>query len=300
MRKVKKNFGKPPAALGSADVKKAMTELLTSGNKEVIVSDLYRGKVVQADGKVKYKVVESLMKIYADKCGYCETKEFDPQVEHYRPKGKITGVSKHPGYYWLAFEWSNLVSTCFDCNKIGNGKGNHFPISGGDAARLTGPPKKPDNSLDASQTKADKPPLSLEKPMLLHPEIDTTETCFAFDKNGGIKGVDVEGRGSATIKICNLNRKNLKYRRQKALDFFVMPIKDAFWAFGDAEHSKELVTLLNFTFKRIHAWGNPDQEYSLYGLYTFENFEKVIAPLLPLSIRPITLQLFDQYKLSLK
>ena len=54
-----------------------------------------------------------------EKCAYCETKYLknsDNWLEHYRPKSQ---------YYWLAYEWSNLIPTCTKCNRIKKAK---FPI----------------------------------------------------------------------------------------------------------------------------------------------------------------------------
>ena len=63
------------------------------------------------------------------KCAYCEDRIVSTQpgdIEHYRPKGCVTnedgsrvmvdanGGKKvpHPGYYWLAYEWTNLLYAC--------------------------------------------------------------------------------------------------------------------------------------------------------------------------------------------
>ena len=60
------------------------------------------------------------------KCAYCESKvgptERKGDVEHYRPKsrtrdvnGKLVKIMRngvevnHPGYYWLAYDWNNLL-----------------------------------------------------------------------------------------------------------------------------------------------------------------------------------------------
>ena len=56
------------------------------------------------------------------RCAYCEGRnsagEFG-DAEHYRPKGEVTENRKpisHPGYYWLAYEWYNLLLSCKKCN----------------------------------------------------------------------------------------------------------------------------------------------------------------------------------------
>lgn len=76
----------------------------------------------------RYKEVSvknALEKLFHGKCAYCESFYAGLQpvdVEHYRPKGEVEGVSSHPGYWWLAMEWSNLLPSCIDCNRRRNQK----------------------------------------------------------------------------------------------------------------------------------------------------------------------------------
>ena len=70
-----------------------------------------------------------------DKCCYCEGKFLAASpgdVEHFRPKkGAKQGPGKPvepPGYYWLAYSWSNLYFSCEVCNR--SGKGSYFPLKG--------------------------------------------------------------------------------------------------------------------------------------------------------------------------
>jgi hypothetical protein len=64
--------------------------------------------------------------MYNKKCAYCEER-IKTYIEHYRPKGSVQG-SRHGGYYWLCYEWSNLLPACHECNKFGGGKGTQFPV----------------------------------------------------------------------------------------------------------------------------------------------------------------------------
>jgi uncharacterized protein (TIGR02646 family) len=67
-----------------------------------------------------------------DKCCFCEA-IFDANVagdvEHYRPKGRVetSGGSFRPGYYWLAYDWTNLHYACPDCNQYR--KRDRFPLT---------------------------------------------------------------------------------------------------------------------------------------------------------------------------
>lgn len=73
------------------------------------------------DGYTRYReydIVQALRGVFKGKCAYCE-KQIEKgaaEVEHYRPKGAVDGTI-HPGYWWLAFKWSNLLPTCPGCNK---------------------------------------------------------------------------------------------------------------------------------------------------------------------------------------
>ncbi|MBN3786187.1 hypothetical protein [Burkholderia sp. Ac-20353] len=65
-------------------------------------------------------VKAALRQLAGGNCAYCESKigaVGAREVEHYRPKGGIDGTANHPGYWWLAHNWNNLLPTCRDCNK---------------------------------------------------------------------------------------------------------------------------------------------------------------------------------------
>lgn len=65
------------------------------------------------------------------KCCYCEhtTQRKHEHVEHFRPKlraRRSTGCHE-PGYWWLTWDWSNLLFACKNCN---NTKLDRFPLNG--------------------------------------------------------------------------------------------------------------------------------------------------------------------------
>jgi hypothetical protein len=78
-------------------------------------------------------VKSELIALQNGKCAYCEGK-FSAfaygDTEHYRPKGysqqKVGGKTLRPGYYWLAYEWTNLHYSCEKCNR--QRKRNVFPL----------------------------------------------------------------------------------------------------------------------------------------------------------------------------
>jgi len=99
-------------------------------------------------------VLRALESLFHGKCAYCEHRYASgapADIEHYRPKGEVKGDTTHPGYWWLAAEWSNLLPSCIDCNRsryhervegvpefddgetpgdVLLGKGSEFPIAG--------------------------------------------------------------------------------------------------------------------------------------------------------------------------
>jgi hypothetical protein len=65
------------------------------------------------------EVKRRLEKLFYGKCAYCETfyaSGAPVDIEHFRPKGAIKGED-HPGYWWIAMSWENLLPSCIDCNR---------------------------------------------------------------------------------------------------------------------------------------------------------------------------------------
>lgn len=65
-------------------------------------------------------VKAALYKDFFDKCAYCESRYATTapvDVEHFRPKGRVKGDDTHPGYWWLAMRWENLLPACIFCNR---------------------------------------------------------------------------------------------------------------------------------------------------------------------------------------
>jgi uncharacterized protein (TIGR02646 family) len=82
-------------------------------------------------------VKEALHKMQHGKCCFCESKLKHPahietgDVEHYRPKAGYNQTSREkkpnkPGYYWLSYDWDNLLLCCGPCNR--QHKKNLFPL----------------------------------------------------------------------------------------------------------------------------------------------------------------------------
>jgi len=117
--------------------KPACPERLTSA-AVIEAKDALR-RSYEENGKVRKQEFKSHIWLHDDvrlelhryqdgKCCYCERKrepKREPDIDHFRPKGGVTEDPEHPGYWWLAYEWSNLYFSCKPCNE--NAKKNRFP-----------------------------------------------------------------------------------------------------------------------------------------------------------------------------
>lgn len=215
MRHIVKDLMNVPPSLTSAKALEDIEYIAQRDNRAVIQDTIYKGTYRDAQNKTQSRVRDILNIYYKGKCAYCE-QTCKAEIEHYRPKKGITEDATHQGYYWLCYNWSNLVPSCRYCNTEG-GKGNKFPIiANANRVRF---PIFATSKLNMGTCNANGQPLLSEQPYLLHPEIDSAiESFLAFsisdDKSGiSIRGIDVLGRGSMTIEICNLNRNDLRENR---------------------------------------------------------------------------------------
>lgn len=126
------------------------------------------------------------------KCCYCESligANAPGDVEHYRPKAysqqKQGSAKNFPGYYWLAYDWSNLYYSCQICNR--SNKRNLFPIQDED-----------------ERARKHSDDLSRESPLIVDPGgVDDPRMHIRF--HGELaKGVTCSGK--TTIKVLCLNR----------------------------------------------------------------------------------------------
>lgn len=167
---------------------------------------------------------DDIRKHFFNKCAYCEGLVYDsqisnPDVEHYFPKGNVRERNgehvvdcrrrPHPGYFWLAYHWKNLLPACAACNRPAHGdrpsligKWDFFPISG----RRTFRPGT--LSIEALHLR--------EKPLLLNPYFDDPADHLSFDPETAIIGYKTS-RGEATIAILGLNRDGLITQRAGAV-----------------------------------------------------------------------------------
>jgi uncharacterized protein (TIGR02646 family) len=138
------------------------------------------------------------------KCAYCESKfthSSPGDVEHYRPKAGYqqadVGPVLGPGYYWLGYEWNNLLFACEDCNRVH--KRNRFPLRA---------------ATDRAHSHHDD--LAREHPLVLNPATCLRpEAHLTFEEETAV-GLTVEGE--TTWRVCGLNRQDLLDTRRDYLD----------------------------------------------------------------------------------
>lgn len=149
--------------------------------------------------EIDTEIKKSLHEVFHGKCGYCETKIESLElgtINRYRPNNGVRDKNEfHQDlYWWLTFEWDNLIYCCKECNQF---KGNYFPIKGRRALN-------------------EKDDYKNEHRMLLNPYLDEpgNHLNYSHSDSGYIDALTDEGNQS--IELLRLNRTNLIEGRKKA------------------------------------------------------------------------------------
>ena len=182
------------------------------------------------------EVREVLGRLQHNKCCYCERKT-SGQIDHFRPKSTIRqskGSKRvHPGYYWLAYRWENLLFACEQCNLR---KSDYFP--------LEDPGQRARSHLDS---------LNQEAPLLLNPYVETNPSAhLTFD---GSACRPTTARGRATVTLLELNRPILQDERQNLLNTLEILSKIA-------RHPDCPDTLRREAMEAMDAFARTDARYS--------------------------------------
>jgi len=198
-------------------------------------------KIKAAEGDDRYSFKQSIWNLlklhlfeqYFEKCAYCESKVLTVSlgdVEHYRPKKRVSEDPDHPGYYWLAYDHNNMLPSCERCNRY-YGKRNVFPIAGKRAF-------KPDDDINC------------EGPLLINPTTETNpDQHLAFDPGifdenlistctGKVIGLSVAGNKS--IETYKLNRAYLSEARKAEQEHCLLAFKMIMLGNGTTDHNKYL------------------------------------------------------------
>lgn len=144
------------------------------------------------------KVQEALIERQSNKCCFSEAKFVGdyPHVEHFRPKGRVDEMQPksqmYPGYFLLAYKWSNL----FLCKQLINVsyKKNFFPLEEGSIRN-----KIPQDELDG------------EVALLVDPAKDEPRNHICFHQD---EPVHKDEKGKATIEYLGLKHPHFVRARE--------------------------------------------------------------------------------------
>lgn len=146
MKYIDRNNVMAPAVLAENDSKAANERALVRTHYGNPNCDTYKFKAYK-----DREVLNALNELFSNKCAYCGSsyRATSPtDIEHFRPKGRVSDAPNHKGYWWLASTWKNLLPSCILCNReqynelfditasnlnitrTKSGKVDHFPLAG--------------------------------------------------------------------------------------------------------------------------------------------------------------------------
>lgn len=268
MKKVNKNVVARPVNLisGRAHYDNAITELGTQKCWPENFSSIYK-----SDG-----VKRQLELIYHGKCAFCNQipKGSSLQVEHFRPKNGVKNEI-HTGYYWLGYEWTNLLYACGNCNSV---KNTNFPLFPG-IARVNNPTWTAINEFDLNDCLNTSTILKNEEYVLLNPEIDNPEESIFYEIDGKISYLDI--RGKISIKNYNLNRDELYLDgRKKLLNNLIKKIAKRFLKFTSGEISEKSLNseIIDIIVEDLVEPIESNDTFDHFRYIIFKNYDLYILP----------------------
>lgn len=284
---------------------------------EIIQKWEQNGKVTTDDfkssiwGQLKYWLLDN---VFHGKCAYCEIHiergRQSGDAEHYRPKGAVNrrvegrrGLPKvrvkapdgteidHPGYFWLAYNWRNLLPSCRRCNAE-EGKKNQFPVAEDRHIFMVA-------LTDAEVAQIDPTPLScstadgyyflppteldrLEDPLLLHPywgEDPRHHLRFGTKGIEAAKELD-DGEpspwGLRSIEVYNLSDDNLRRNRdeeqRKALKKYLLAMMSG------VDDDLTLTECQEKARKKLEDWVHGNAPFSAAVLDAYEDYCRSFNP----------------------
>lgn len=197
----------PPQVLTSTGTDKCATLCVEFTQ---FASDIQQGtRVFNFDAGVygHPTVKQALIAAQHGKCCFCERKTGEGgDVEHFRPKAAVRQNRNtpllRPGYYWLAYDWDNLLLACSECNQ--RHKKNLFP--------LLDPNTRARSHNDA---------VIAEEPLFLNPAQEDSTLHISFRKEIAF-AVRGNRRGKETLAALALNRANLLEVRRDKLKILIL------------------------------------------------------------------------------
>ena len=177
-------------------------------------------KALWSEAKVKKFLYESQY----GKCCYCERwrDKIEVDVEHFRPKAEVEEAEdhpqgnaqkdlqrararprelageRHPGYWWLAYSWENLLIACKTCNQ--KYKKSKFPLKHG-----------------SERAYGENSDLGKEDPILINPLEEDPEEFIEYDLSAKLMAKAVgkceRGRRMVADELTGINDKKVMEER---------------------------------------------------------------------------------------
>ncbi len=194
---------------GAPDVLRERAEAATNRLREVHAAD--PDGVASGTTRLPFEaalyghaeVKKALVAAQNGKCAYCESEVESVaygDVEHFRPKAGWKQADgdplARPGYFWLTYEWDNLLFACERCNR--EYKRNLFPL------------EDPESRASfATEDHGD------ERPLFIDPSREDPQAHIGF-RQWDAFARDASRRGRTTIDGLGLNRPRLLDERRRA------------------------------------------------------------------------------------
>jgi uncharacterized protein (TIGR02646 family) len=255
-------------------------------------------------------VKRELERLFHGKCAYCETyySALAPvDVEHYRPKGAVSEDPEHPGYWWLAMSWDNLLPSCIDCNRkrkqrvVSNNASLHdlYTESTRHATTTVQAGKKDSFPLAPGGTRcrSEDTDLDTEQPLLLDPTrdrpadhlgwylTDDEPIALIYAREESTRGE----RARVSIHTYGLNRLGLVQERTRVLRRLIF-LGEVVTELGTAIDAlrlaqvagangiaQRLQTLQDGTLVEMRSMADPEAPYSMMARAWIERFVATIV-----------------------
>jgi uncharacterized protein (TIGR02646 family) len=268
VKRANKNFLARPRNLiaGWAAYDRAISELETALQWPTNASNIYRSDIVKRE----------LKKVYSEKCAFCNQvpKGSPLQVEHFRPKDGIKD-EVHSGYYWLGYEWTNLLFACGKCNST---KSTHFQLQAG-CVRIENPTINARGNFVLYENTCFSQNIRSEKPTLINPEIDDPDEHLIYLPDGKIW--HLTDRGKYSIEKYNLNRDELYLDgRKKILDDIIDKLVKRLERYTNNERSfKEVsIDVIDVIEEDILSPIEKNESYDHFLFTIYSNYMEYILP----------------------
>jgi len=187
-----------------------------------------------------------LSEAHHNKCCYCEKKlraAINLAVEHFRPKSGVRQSRKQkeerPGYYWLAYEWENLLLSCHDCNSTY--KQTLFPLEN---------PKR--------RARTHHGDIGAERPLLVNPAAENPRDHIRFRDDAPEPLTEM---GRITICVTGLRRPSLREDRLEKIAI-LRSWRNITKLATERPHDRELHDLANDFRNFLTSAVQPDAEFS--------------------------------------